>query len=83
MRAEDTAPAAEEVRIRLLRAAGSSRRFKMACALSEGVRELSRAGIRSRHPEYSDEDVELAMRRVLLGEELFQAVWPNAPLRAP
>lgn len=83
MRANDTAPAAEEVRIRLLRAAGSGRRIRMVCALSEGVRQLSRAGIRSRHPEYSEEDVELAMRRVVLGEELFRAVWPNAPLRAP
>lgn len=83
MKALDTSYDADQVQLQLLRKAGHSARLEMACALSEGVRQLTRAGIAGRHPEYSTEDVELALRRVVLGDELFQVAWPGAPLRSP
>jgi hypothetical protein len=80
MRPLDTTMEAHEMRLMLLRAAGPDRRLSMACSMSEGVRVLSEAGVRVRHPEYSDEDVLLALRRLLLGDELFKQVWPAAQI---
>ena len=80
MRPLDTTLDAHEVRLTLLREAGPTRRLNMACAMSEGVRTLSEAGVRARHPEYSDEEVLLALRRMLLGDKLYQQVWPAARL---
>jgi hypothetical protein len=51
--------------------------------LSSDMRELTRAGIRARHGDYSEEDVELALRRILLGDDLFRRAWPSRPLLAP
>ncbi len=58
-------------------------RLAMAIALSEEVRELSRCGIRARHPDYGSQQVEWALRRLTLGDPLFQAAWPTAPLMPP
>ena len=51
--------------------------------MSADTRELTRAGIRARHPAYTDEEVELVLRRILFGDELFGKVWPGRPLLAP
>ena len=83
MRALDTSAAAEDVRIRLLRDAGGERRLAIACSMSEDVRLLSRAGIQRRHPEYTCADVDLALKRFLLGDQLFRVIWPDAALLAP
>ena len=58
-------------------------RAQLAARLSADVRRLSRAGIRSRHPAYTDDDVELALRRLLYGDDLFRRAWPGCPLLAP
>jgi hypothetical protein len=55
----------------------------VAAKLSADTRELARAGIRARHPEYSADDVESALRRILLGDELFHRAWPALPLLSP
>ena len=83
MRAHDTTADAEEVQLRMLREAGGERRLRMACSLSAGVRQLSKAGIQLRHPAYAEGDIEVALGRLVLGDELFRMVWPNAPLRSP
>jgi hypothetical protein len=51
--------------------------------LSAETRQLTRAGIRARHPDYTDEEVELALRRILYGDDLFTRAWPDQPLIAP
>jgi hypothetical protein len=51
--------------------------------MSDESRELTRAGIRRRHPGYSDADVEWALRRILFDDDTFRAVWPDAPLVEP
>ncbi len=82
MSADDTHPDARAARIRWLRGRSEEERLRMAIQLSEEVRELSRCGIRSRHGNYSPEQVEWALRRLVLGDELFRAAWPHAPLLA-
>lgn len=62
---------------------GGARRSSLAAAMSEDARLVSEAGIRRRHPEYSDPEVRHALNLLLLGEELFREAWPTVPLRAP
>ena len=78
----DTSPEAAAAQLRWLRLRTLDERLRMTIQLSEDVRELSRCGIRARHPDYSPEEVEWALRRLMLGDELFQAAWPAAPMLA-
>ena len=47
------------------------------------ARELATAGIRARHPEYSEAQVRLAYARLTLGDDLTRAAWPNVELIDP
>jgi len=51
--------------------------------LSEAVRRTSMAGIRQRHPEYSDTDVLVALARLLYGDDLVRRAWPGQRLPDP
>lgn len=57
--------------------------MRLALEMSEAARELTRAGIRARHPEYSDLEVEQALRRLILGDELYLKAWPEQPALDP
>lgn len=52
-------------------------RLAMALALSDDMRDVARAGIRHRHPDYDDSDVEHALHRLLVGDELADRAWPE------
>jgi hypothetical protein len=62
---------------------GPAGRVRLAASLSADTRELTRAGIRSRHPAYTDEEVDLALRRVLYGDDLVGRAWPGRSLIEP
>jgi uncharacterized protein RhaS with RHS repeats len=62
---------------------GPAGRVRLAASLSADTRALTRAGIRSSHPAYTDEEVDLALRRVLYGDDLFGRVWPGRSLIEP
>jgi hypothetical protein len=83
MRSHDTSGAAEEVQVAIYRRMAPAARVELAVTMSEEAREVSRAGIAARHPEYSSLQVEQALRRLLLGDELFRRAWPAAPLLSP
>ncbi|MEA2695831.1 MAG: hypothetical protein QOI66_102 [Myxococcales bacterium] len=83
MLARDTTLESHEAQLRAYRRLGAPGRARLAARLSSDVRELTRAGIRSRHRNYTDEEVELALRRILLGDDLFRRAWPAGPLLAP
>ncbi|HUP61674.1 MAG TPA: hypothetical protein VNA69_14785 [Thermoanaerobaculia bacterium] len=53
----DTTPKAAAIQMELYRAASPSRRAQVAVDLSDAVRETTLAGIRRRHPEYSEREV--------------------------
>ncbi|MCB9760496.1 MAG: hypothetical protein H6739_11710 [Alphaproteobacteria bacterium] len=78
----DTTPEAHAVQLQILRSRTGEQRLRMALQLSEDVRAFSRAGIRARHPEYSEQEVTWALHRLTLGDTLFQEAWPDAPLLA-
>ena len=57
MRWRDTTPDAAAMQEESYRQMGPSGRFHVAVELSNVVRELARAGLRKRHPEYTAEQV--------------------------
>jgi hypothetical protein len=73
-RSSDTDPEAERVQIELLRAAGPERRLALAFSLSATVLDLSRQGLRARHPADSEEETGLRLVALCHGIELAEAV---------
>jgi hypothetical protein len=67
MRPRDTTLESHEAQLQAYRRLGAAGRARLAARLSAATRELTRAGIRSRHPAYTEEEVELAIRRLLFG----------------
>lgn len=83
MRSLDTSAAAHEAQLRCYRRMSGAEKVAIAVQLSEDVRAVAMAGIRSRHPEYSDREVWFAFARLLHGDEVFGRAWPRAPRLAP
>jgi hypothetical protein len=44
---------------------------------------MALAGIRSRHPDYSAAQVETAYARMVLGDAIVRAMWPDRELVDP
>jgi hypothetical protein len=63
-----------------LRGLGGARRLQMAFEMSDDLRRIVECGVRSRHPEYDDEQVRLACNRIWLGPELFREVQPGVEI---
>lgn len=57
MRPLDTSAEAWTTQQRLLRALGPEERFILAMSVSELAREFAKAGLRDRHPEYSEKEL--------------------------
>jgi hypothetical protein len=70
MSATDTTPRAAALQLRLYRSLTSSERAQIAVELSDAVRETAMAGIRRRHPEYSDDQVSRAFLVMLYGSNI-------------
>lgn len=83
MRSADTTPEAYEVQLRIYRAMTPAQRLAIAVEMSEEASAVLASGIQRRHPEYDDDQVTWALRRMKLGDDLFHEVWPDAPLLAP
>lgn len=71
----DTSARALKVQIEAYRVMGPSRRLEIAFELSEALLATFISGIRSRHPDYSDQEVKRAAARLLLGEHLFRLAY--------
>jgi len=70
----DTAPAAEQAWIALMRRAGPARRFALARSLSRTTMQLTRRSIRRRHPTASEEEVGLIFLARVYGPALAERV---------
>jgi hypothetical protein len=73
----DTAPQAAAVQLEAYRRMAPVERLRIAFEMSDSVRRLSAAGVRSRHHDYSEEQVRLAVIRLSLGEDLFRKAYPG------
>jgi len=83
VRARDTQSGAHEAQMHAYRSLGPSARVALAAQMSDDARSTTRGGIGARHPDYDAAEVEFALRRLLLGDDLFRAAWPDVPLLAP
>jgi len=66
----DTSPAAAEFQIRLLREASPARRVRAVRSLSRSVIELSRRALRRRHPDATEDEIDVAFVALHYGPEL-------------
>lgn len=73
-RPADTSPDAWRAHIEVLRRLSGPERVAKAFDLSEAARAVSEAGIRHRHPDWSDEQVRDALMELLIGPPLAGAV---------
>jgi len=74
----DTTVEAEKKQIEIFRKMGPERRLMSSISLAQTSRRLLAAGVRMRHPEYSDDQVRMAAIKLLLGDTLFAAAYPEA-----
>lgn len=77
----DTAAAAREAQLRVLRSLGPERRVELAFEMSEQARAVSLAGVLAREPELSPEQARARVLRRVLGAALFDAVWAGRTAR--
>ena len=78
MKLTDTSPEAEAIQIEVFRRMSPERRLQAAIELAQMSRDLLTEGVRKRHPEYGEEEIRLAVIRILLPEQLFLAAYPTA-----
>lgn len=67
MVARDTSSRAAALQVEIHRRFTPAERLRMAIEMSEFARSLTWAGIRSRHPEYSDAEIERELLTLLYG----------------
>lgn len=79
----DTSIEAATVQLEAWRRLGPEGRVELAARLSDEVRQVALAGIRHRHPEYSEGMAFRALLRLVLGDALVREVWPSEPLVDP
>ena len=79
----DTSPEAHEMQAESLRRMGGEARLGIMFRLNQFARDVAVAGIKSRHPGYTDEQVRLAFFRLKLGDETTRRVWPDRDLVDP
>jgi hypothetical protein len=73
----DTSLEAIRVQHAIYRRMPPEKRLRLAFQMSDSARAIAAAGVRARHPEYTERQVRLAVIRLRLGEELFRRVYPG------
>jgi hypothetical protein len=76
--ARDTDTGAHRAQLDAYRAMGPARRVRMVIEMSERARRLSIQGMQRRHPGMSSSEARARVLRRTLGDELFEAAWPDA-----
>jgi hypothetical protein len=79
----DTTPEAHAIQVEAYRGMGGRGRTAVMFRLNDLARQVTLAGIRGRHPDYTERQALQALRRLMLGDELTRAVWPEHPLVEP
>jgi predicted adenine nucleotide alpha hydrolase (AANH) superfamily ATPase len=76
----DTSKEAAAVQREVLRKMGPQGRLRLTFQLCDQLREVTKAGIRHRHPDYTEQQVTQAYLRLICDEELFQQVFPGCEI---
>jgi hypothetical protein len=78
----DTTVEAARVQYEIFRRMPAERRLELALQMSDALREIAAAGVRQRHPDYSEEQVRLAVIRLTLGDDLFRKAYGDVMIDA-
>ena len=73
----DTTIEAARKQFEILRRLGAETRLKLAFELSDNLRSIVEAGVRLRHPEYDEQQINRQVIRLMIGEALFKQVYPD------
>ncbi|MHC4476176.1 MAG: hypothetical protein ACYTEL_11050 [Planctomycetota bacterium] len=75
---DDTSIDAAVRQIEILRRIGMEGRARMTFELSDNMRKTLEAGVRHRHPDWNDGQVNREVVRLMLGDRLFREVFGGA-----
>lgn len=78
----DTSTAARRRQVETLRRLDGPTRLQMALEMSEEGRQVTLAGIRHRHPDWTDAAVHRELLRLMLGRDLATAVLERTRTRS-
>ena len=78
----DTGSAAVDRYHQLLRAQAPHERLEQANALTQAVRELAVAGLRTRHPDADDQEIRLRLVVRLYGRDVARRLFGQVPADA-
>ncbi|HIJ72431.1 MAG TPA: hypothetical protein HPP87_13905 [Planctomycetes bacterium] len=76
----DTSFHAQSIQDGVLRKMDISQRAEMTFELNANVRAAVEAGVRSRHPEYDDKTVGMAVTKLMIGDSLFKEAFGDIEL---
>lgn len=76
----DTSKEAAAKQMEVLRNMGLEGRARLTFQLCDNLREITKAGIRHRHPDYTERQVIQAYLRLICNEKLFQDVFPGCEI---
>jgi hypothetical protein len=79
----DTSIEARDLQRQIYRRLGGSERVAIVFRLNALVRETAMAGIRRRHPSYTDAEVRAAFQRLTLGDDVMNKAFPDQELVEP
>jgi hypothetical protein len=77
MSISDSSASTAQMRAEIFRRMTPAEKAAIVEQMSEEARELARVGIRLRHPDYSSNEVEHALHRLLVGDALADKAWPD------
>lgn len=77
----DTSPEARRRQFALWRQMGVAARASMTFEASDALRATLEAGVRHRHPTYSQREVRLTVMRLMLGPKLFAEIQPDETIQ--
>ncbi len=73
----DTTIEAMKRQVEILRKVTPERRMEMAFELSDFLRSIVQAGVKERHPDYNEQQIQKEVLRLMIGESLFKQIYPN------
>ena len=73
----DTSPEAARIEAEIYRRMSPEKRLHLAFQMNDVLRALVAAGVRDRHPDYTDRQVQLAVARIYLGDKLFREAFAS------
>lgn len=79
----DTAPEMAARYDAMIRALPGARRLEIAASLTSGVRALAEAGLRSRHPGASDDEIRCRLTALLYGRAFAEQHFRDVPADVP